>query len=108
MYVDECADALTFILERYGGSRFLNVGTGIDTSIQELAEMIADVTGYKGAISFDPSKPDGMPSRCMDVGRMKALGWTSQLDLQDGLKQTYEWFLNTYEAGGAAGFRGTS
>jgi len=71
----------------------INVGTGIDCTIRELAETMAKVTGFKGHIKFDSSKPDGTPRKLMDVSRLKALGWESTISLEDGLKSTYQWFI---------------
>ncbi len=70
----------------------INVGTGADCTIKELAETIAEVTGFKGELIFDGSKPDGTPRKLMDVSRLKKLGWQSSISLKDGLKKTYEWF----------------
>jgi GDP-L-fucose synthase len=71
----------------------INVGTGIDCTIRELAETIADVTGFTGRVEFDTSKPDGTARKLMDVGKLKNLGWTASISLRDGLRQSYEWFL---------------
>ena len=75
----------------------INVGTGVDCSIREMAESIAKVTGYAGRLTFDPSKPDGAPRKLMDVSRLKALGWEYTTTLEDGLKNTYDWYLNNVE-----------
>lgn len=72
----------------------INVGTGTDVSIQELAQMIAGVVGYEGEISNDTSKPDGTPRKLMDVSRLSSMGWTAQIGLEEGLAQTYQWFLD--------------
>ncbi len=71
----------------------INVGTGTDCTIRELAETMAYVTGFKGKIVFDSDKPDGTPRKLMDVSRLKALGWESTISLEDGLTNTYQWFL---------------
>jgi nucleoside-diphosphate-sugar epimerase len=71
----------------------INVGSGVDVSIAELASMIASVTGFSGQITFDASKPDGPARKLMDVGRLKELGWTAQINLERGIQDTYEWFL---------------
>lgn len=73
----------------------INVGTGIDCTIKELTETIADVVGYEGVIEWDTSKPDGAPRKLMNVDRLKALGWQASISLRDGLAETYEWFLQT-------------
>lgn len=75
----------------------INVGTGIDCTIRELVETVADVVGFKGVIEFDTSKPDGAPRKLLDVSRLKALGWQSSIDLQQGLHNTYKWFLANLE-----------
>jgi GDP-L-fucose synthase len=72
----------------------INVGTGKDCSIKELAEIISDVTNFKGKIIFDASKPDGAPRKLMDVSRLNKLGWNHSITLKDGLEQTYDWYLN--------------
>jgi nucleoside-diphosphate-sugar epimerase len=102
LHVDEMAEASLFVLglppESYRGatqpmSSHINVGTGQDVSIGELATLIADVVGYRGRISFDRSKPDGTPRKLLDVGRLAQLGWRSRLSLADGVRQTYQWYL---------------
>ena len=75
----------------------INVGTGIDCSIREMAETVAKVTGYKGRIEFDSSKPDGTPRKLMDVSRLKLLGWEASISLEQGLKRTYAWFLDNQD-----------
>jgi GDP-L-fucose synthase len=90
--VDDCADALVFLLMRYSGADFLNIGTGIDHSIRELAEMLAAIAGFKGRFRHDESKPDGMPRKVMNVSRLAALGWRARTDLQSGLAQAYAWY----------------
>jgi len=71
----------------------INVGTGVDCTIRELAETLARVTGFTGRLAFDATKPDGTPRKLMDVSRLKALGWQAQIGLEDGLRETYAWFL---------------
>ena len=99
LHVDDLADALVFILRHYSGEEHLNVGTGTDVSIAELAGLIADVTGYQGRFVFDPSKPDGTPRKLMDVGRLAALGWRAGTDLRSGIVQTYAWYREALEQG---------
>ena len=70
----------------------LNAGTGVDLTIRELAELIADVVGFEGKIEFDTSKPDGAPRKLLDVERMRSLGWSPEIPLRDGISQTYEWY----------------
>jgi len=90
--VEDCADALVFLLMRYSGKDFLNIGTGIDHSIRELAEMLAAIAGFKGRFRHDEAKPDGMPRKVMNVSRLAALGWRATTDLQTGLAQAYAWY----------------
>ncbi|MCY1552231.1 GDP-L-fucose synthase [compost metagenome] len=75
----------------------INVGTGKDCTIRELAETLAKVTGFKGCLSFDSNKPDGAPRKLMDVSRLKALGWEASIGLEDGLRDAYQWFLSHQE-----------
>ena len=71
----------------------INVGTGVDCTIREMAETVAKVTGFKGRLAFDATKPDGAPRKLMDVSRLKALGWQASISLEDGLRDSYQWFL---------------
>lgn len=75
----------------------INVGTGVDCSIRELAETIAKVTGFAGHLSFDASKPDGAPRKLMDVSRLKALGWQASIGLEEGLRDAYGWYVENVE-----------
>lgn len=93
LHVDDLADACLFLMDRYGGAGHLNVGTGVDTSIRELAETVRDVVHPEAELVFDASKPDGMPRRVLDVSRLDALGWRSSITLRDGIESTYSWFL---------------
>jgi GDP-L-fucose synthase len=93
LHVDELADALVFLLQRYSEESQINVGTGSDISIRDLAELIARIVDYRGNFVFDPSKPDGTPRKVMDVSRLRALGWQSKLPLEEGLEQAYSWYL---------------
>jgi len=97
LFVDDLADALVFLMETYDENQFVNVGTGVEISIKGLAEMIKDVVGYKGEIVWDTSKPDGMPRKLCDVSRLHGLGWKHKVELVDGLKITYDWFVENYE-----------
>ena len=92
LFVDDFADACVFVLKNYSGAPFLNVGTGEDIAIRELAERIAAVTGFTGGLNFDASKPDGMLRKQLDVSRLAELGWTASTRLENGLEQTYRWF----------------
>ncbi|HOL68299.1 MAG TPA: GDP-L-fucose synthase [bacterium] len=97
LFVEDLAEALVFLMENYHSSEIINVGTGQEVTIRELAEMIKQVVGYQGKITFDISKPDGTPRKVMDVSKIQALGWRPKTDLLTGLKMTYQWFLNHYE-----------
>jgi GDP-L-fucose synthase len=92
LHVDDLADACLFLMEHYDGEEHINVGTGEDLSIRELADMIRAVVAPDVGISFDDSKPDGMPRKLLDVGRLRDLGWRHRIDLGDGIASTYEWF----------------
>lgn len=92
LYVEDLADALVFLLRNYSGEPHVNVGTGKDIAISELAALIAEVVGFDGALTFDPSKPDGTPRKLLDVSRLTALGWSPSTSLRDGLTATYRWY----------------
>lgn len=96
IHCDDMADACVYLMEHYNSPDIVNVGTGTDYSISELAETICDVLGYKGEIVYDTSKPDGMPRKVVDVTRIAALGWSSKIPFRDGLKGTYDWYLANY------------
>ncbi len=93
LHVDDLADALFHLLRHYSEPEHVNVGTGEDVSITELAETIAAVVGYDGGFEYDTSKPDGTPRKLMDVSRLKAQGWTAKTSLKDGIAATYRWYL---------------
>ena len=95
MFVDDLADACFFMFNNYSGNEFFNVGTGSDVSIKELVELIMDVEDYHADLDFDPSKPDGMPQKLMDVSKLTEAGWTAKTSLREGLVKTYDYFLNT-------------
>ena len=96
--VDDLADACLYLMDHYKGNEFFNVGYGEEVTILELAEMVKKVTGYQGEIVLDPSKPDGTPRKLTDISRLKAMGWQPKITLEEGLKQTYEWY-QTSQAG---------
>jgi GDP-L-fucose synthase len=79
-------------MKNYSDALFLNVGTGHDISILELAETIAKVIGWQGSFTFNTSRPDGMPRKVMDVSRLSALGWAARTDFESGMKMAYEWY----------------
>jgi len=95
LYVDDLADACLFLMENCDAqhAEIINVGTGEDITIKELAEMIKNIVGFNGEIIFDPSKPDGTPRKLLDIGRIKELGWRPKTTLEDGLRATYEYFF---------------
>jgi len=93
LHADDLADACVFLMLNYNEKPFVNIGSGEDVSIKELALMIKDLVGFDGELRFDSSKPDGTPRKLMDVGRLHQLGWKHQIDLPQGLKLTYEDFL---------------
>lgn len=92
LFSEDLADACVFVMKSYSGEMFLNVGTGRDMTILELAESIANVIGWHGSFTFDRSKPDGMPRKVMDVSRLTALGWTAPTDFNTGMREAYRWY----------------
>ncbi len=92
LHVDDLADASIFALHHYEGEDHLNVGTGRDISIRELAQLIAQVVGWEGDFDFDTSMPDGTPRKLLDIARLRELGWSPRIRLTDGIRQTYDWF----------------
>ena len=93
LHVDDLADACLFLLEHYSEDPPINVGTGVDLSIRELAEKVRDVVYQEAELRFDPTKPDGTPRKLLDTSRIQALGWRPSIDLEAGIRSTYEWFL---------------
>lgn len=93
LHVDDLADAAMFAMRHYDDEQLVNVGTGVDVTIAELAAMVREVVGYRGELVFDTSKPDGTPRKLLDVSRLGSLGWSSGIGLADGLESTYRWFL---------------
>jgi GDP-L-fucose synthase len=93
LHVDDLADACAFLMERYDGMQHINVGTGEDLSIRELAEMIRELVYPSAKLVFDTSKPDGTPRKLLDVSRLHTLGWRHTIALREGIAATYEWFL---------------
>ena len=92
LHVDDLADACAFLMREYDQRELLNVGVGEDLTIRELAELVGDVVGYRGAIRLDPSKPEGTPRKLLDVSRIHALGWRARIPLRDGIAATYRWY----------------
>jgi GDP-L-fucose synthase len=92
LHVDDLADAAVFLLRNYSGDLPVNIGTGLDVSVLELAELLADVIEWRGRFDFDLSKPDGSPRKVLDTSVLKTLGWTAGTPLRDGLTATYHWY----------------
>lgn len=94
LYVDDLADACVFLVEKEEGTDLLNIGTGKDIRILELANMVGEIVGYEGKIIFDETKPDGTPQKLLDVTKMEQRGWKAKTQLKDGIRKTYEWYLD--------------
>jgi len=99
LHVDDLAEACAFLLKMENPPDLINVGTGTDVTIRELAERVAETVGYRGRIEWDSSKPDGTPRKLMDVAKLEALGWKARIGLRDGLQLTYQSFLDEVAAG---------
>jgi GDP-L-fucose synthase len=84
-------------MNNYTGEEHVNVGTGTDVSIKELAQLICKVVGYDGKLVFDTSKPDGTPKKLLDVSKINSLGWEAKVSLEDGIRKTYDWYLQEYK-----------
>ncbi len=95
---DDCADALVFLIQRYSALEPINVGSGEDVTILELARMVADVVGFEGKLEFDLSKPDGTPRKLMSADKLRAMGWSPRIGLRKGVEDAYRWFLTEYES----------
>ena len=93
LHVDDLAAACLFLLGKYDSPEIINVGCGEDISIRELAELICEIVGFTGALAWDTTKPDGTPRKLLDVSKIHALGWRHRIGLRDGIKRTYQWFL---------------
>nr|GMD24285.1 putative GDP-L-fucose synthase 2 [Ipomoea batatas] len=96
LHVDDLADAIVFLLEHYSGLEHVNVGSGKEVTIKELAELVKEVVGFKGELVWDPTKPDGTPRKLMDSSSLTGMGWTPKISLRDGLIDTYKWYLDNY------------
>lgn len=92
LYVDDAADALVFLMQRYTGYEHVNVGSGEEVTIKDLARLVMEVVGFEGELRFDAAKPDGTPRKAMDSARLAALGWRADTGLREGLARTYEWY----------------
>ncbi len=96
LHVDDLADASVFLMNNYDESDIINVGTGEDVTIKELAELIRETVGYTGSIEWDSSKPDGTPRKLLDVSRLHKLGWKHSIDLENGIGSTYDWYFKNW------------
>jgi GDP-L-fucose synthase len=95
LHVDDLADASIYLMERYSAPEPVNIGTGEDLSIRELAELVCRIVGFGGTLVFDTAKPDGTPRKLLDVSRLRALGWRHRISLEEGVRQTYCWYVST-------------
>lgn len=93
LYSDDLGDACVFLMNNYSGNEIVNIGVGHDLSIKDLAEKIKQVVGFTGVLKFDTSKPDGTPRKLVDVTKLNSLGWKANTSLEEGLKKTYQWFM---------------
>jgi GDP-L-fucose synthase len=93
LHVNDLAKACIILLEKYDNSVAINIGSGIEISISDLAQMVCEVVGYKGLVEFDSSRPNGTPRKLLDVSKMSELGWKPQIELRFGIQATYDWFL---------------
>ena len=94
LHVDDLADACLFLMEKYEDPEIINIGTGQDLSIADLAGIVRDVVGFEGGIVYDASKPDGTPRKLVDVSKINNLGWRARIGLREGVARTYQWFLD--------------
>jgi GDP-L-fucose synthase len=93
LYSEDLADACVFVIKNYSEEMFLNVGTGVEMTILELAQRIAAIVGWTGTFTFETSKPDGMPRKVMDVSRLRNLGWVAPTSFETGMKEAYGWYV---------------
>ena len=98
LHADDLADACVFLLKNYDSSELINIGSGTDVTIRELAELVCEVLGYDGTLAFDPTKPDGTPRKLMDSSRLFALGWKPRIPLREGIAHAHAWFLENQPA----------
>jgi GDP-L-fucose synthase len=94
LYVDDLAEACLFLMQNYDSPEIINIGTGMGTSKKEVAYIIKDIEKFEGKIIFESNFPDGMRKRVLDITKINSLGWKAKTSLEEGLKKTYEWFLN--------------
>lgn len=96
LHVDDMTDACVYLMDNYNEQEFVNIGTGEDVTIKKLAETIQRIVGHTGKIKWDSSKPDGTPRKLLDVNKLHSLGWKHRIELEDGIKNTYNWYLKNY------------
>lgn len=96
LHVDDLANACIFLMNNYDNSDIINIGTGEDLSILELANIVKECVGYNGEIIWDSSKPDGTPRKLLDVSKIQVLGWKHSIDLREGIKRTYDWYTANF------------
>ena len=97
LHVDDLAEAAVHLMNHYNSAEIINVGVGEDITIKELAEMVKEIVGYTGKLTFNTTKPDGTPRKLLDVSRLQQAGWKAKIDLKSGIKTTYEWFLHNID-----------
>jgi GDP-L-fucose synthase len=95
LFVDDLADACEFLMQSYDSGEIINIGTGRDIRITELAELVREITGFRGEIRWDTSKPDGTPKKLLDVSKLNSLGWSASTSLREGIKKTYDWYIGS-------------
>lgn len=96
LHVDDLADAVVFLIQNYSGHDHVNMGSGAEVTIKELAEMVKDVVGFEGRLTWDSSKPDGTPRKLLDSSKLAKLGWQAKIPLKQGLTETYKWYCENY------------
>ena len=96
LYSEDMADACIHLMNTYEGNDFFNIGTGKEITIKGLAEMVKEVVGYEGTLTFDSSKPDGTPRKLLDVTRLSEAGWKYKTELRDGIEKAYKWYVENY------------
>lgn len=98
LHVDDMADATIYLMHNYDGEDIVNIGVGEDVSIKELAELVKETVGFEGELVFDTSKPDGTPRKLLDVTKLNKAGWSAKIELKNGIKDTYQWFLENKDS----------
>ena len=97
LFIDDLVEALIFLMNNYNEDQHINIGTGNDVTIKELARIIKDIVGYEGLIKWNPAYPDGTPRKLLDVTKINNMGWTAKTSLQEGIEKTYKWFIENYK-----------